>query len=227
VLERHRQRLLSRDVYSNVGGDTGTATQWKRVANWDEFLRQNGVRQSNIDSIRTSGFFAAIYKNQKTGEVTVAFRGTQCPGNGCIKDSIADYDAAKGILTTQYKAASDLTSMVKNKLGSNVTLTGHSLGGALASYAGLNNKVSSVVTFNAARNPLSQGSKQNTSQLNFFTRDEVIGDPNKSGILGSGQLPGQSIIVDSNVQMKNIADDALAGHSINNIIGPLSNQALK
>lgn len=220
--------LMSRDANNDIskGQDLGTATDWKRTSNWDSILQANGASTSTITAIRNSGFFAAIYQNQKTGDVAVAFRATQITSP---RDLATDAEARFNLVPIQYQAASSLASVVKGTLGLNhsLTLTGYSLGGGLASYAANDNGIKNVMTFNPARNYLSDGSVNNPSQLNFYSSGELIGDPNKSGLLGSGQLPGQNVMTNSNVTNGNIADDLLAAHSIDNIIGSLSSQALQ
>ncbi|MFZ0844769.1 MAG: hypothetical protein WAM62_03190 [Pseudolabrys sp.] len=232
--------LMSRDAYSNTGGDVGTATQWKRVANWDTILAQNGASPATINAIRDSGFYAAVYQNQKTGAVSVAFRGTEinlsldvAKNIESAKDINADVGAAVGGLPLQYQAASTLTSVVKGTIGLNhdITLTGHSLGGALASYAGNDNGIRNVVTFNSARNLVTDGAVNNPSQINIYSKGEMIGDPNQSGVFGAGRLSGQNIGTDSLVAPANgpqgKVDDLFAVHSIDNIIGSLTDKVLE
>jgi hypothetical protein len=216
--------LLSRDVYDDKGGNVGTATEWKRTDNWDTLLLKNGASTATINSIRNSGFYAAVYQNQKTGQISIAFRGT---------DSIIELNvsgrANAGFLPMQYEAASTLTAIVKRNAGpdQSITLTGHSLGGALASYAANDNKIKNVVTFNAARGFQSDGFVNNPNQINIYTRGEIIGDPAKAGIAGTGRLPGLSVGTDSMVSNNNLSDDLAGAHSIANIVGTLSDKALE
>ena len=69
-----------------------------------------------------------------TGETVIAFRGTE-GANG--SDWAANINGLTGVPNLQYKTAADLTRIIKQGLPDrkNVSLTGHSLGGALATYA--------------------------------------------------------------------------------------------
>lgn len=81
-----------------------------------------------------SGFFAATFYKQSTKEYVVAFRGTEPTDTG---DLTADLDIARKTLPRQYHEAiafaSDSISKLKVR---NFSITGHSLGGALATIVG-------------------------------------------------------------------------------------------
>ena len=81
-----------------------------------------------------SGFFAATFYKQSTKEYVVAFRGTEPTDTG---DLTADLDIARKTLPRQYHEAiafaSDSISKLKVR---DFAITGHSLGGALATIVG-------------------------------------------------------------------------------------------
>ena len=120
-----------------------------------------------------------------------------------------------------------MAAIVKSQAGPNhsITLTGHSLGGALASYAANDNRIKAVITFNAARGYMSDGFVNSPSQLNIFTKGEIIGDPSKSGILGTGRLSGLSVGADSKAVNRNLLNDLEDVHSIKNIVDTLTDKA--
>ncbi|MFL9828913.1 hypothetical protein, partial [Rhodoplanes sp. SY1] len=62
---------LAEDVYNSPG--TTSVAGWSRVE-WQDVYREAG-KASEIPSVAASGFYAAVYRNQKTGEVVLSFRG--------------------------------------------------------------------------------------------------------------------------------------------------------
>lgn len=128
-----------------------------------------------IDDPKT-GFHAEIYQKIGTSEYTVAFTGTQ-PNDPAGRDVLADL----ALGTTQWTTNKDSISAALSTLSgaSEITFTGHSLGGALAQYAAydyLSNNSShppvSLVTFNGlgGRDGLQQmyGSNFNPSIASRF-----------------------------------------------------------
>ena len=97
-----------------------------------------------------SGLDFRIFESEKGGDYVVAFRGLN-PVSG--EDWDAAYDQALfGITEGQFDDALGLVEELVEEGGidaSNLTLTGNSLGGALAAYAGSHMNVKTI-TFNAA-----------------------------------------------------------------------------
>ena len=93
----------------------------------------------------SDGFNAALYRSAD-GAFYLAFEGTSFTSGN---DWYANISQALGFKTPQYEQAVALAKAVRDALGDNVVLVGHSLGGGLASAAsyatGLN-----AITFNAA-----------------------------------------------------------------------------
>ncbi|MHB8760672.1 MAG: Mbeg1-like protein, partial [Thiobacillus sp.] len=76
-----------------------------------------------------TGFAAIAVRNEATGEVIIAYRGT----DGWNDITNADLQLAlQNDVPKQYPEAAAFYTDVKNEYGSNITITGHSLGGALA-----------------------------------------------------------------------------------------------
>ena len=100
---------------------------------------------------KPSGLGATLYHSADSGQYMLAFRGTQ----GVNPFSMADLKdwVANGLqlggLSRQYDDAVSIAQNVHNLFGDNVTITGHSLGGGLASLAGLVTGLQTF-TFNAA-----------------------------------------------------------------------------
>jgi len=94
--------------------------------NWKELLNQN----------KDIGFYAALYED-KNGNVVIAYRGTEI-GLNDIKEDVVQ---AMGWKADQYEAAVNLAKKVQEaknmgKITGEVEITGHSLGGGLATIAG-------------------------------------------------------------------------------------------
>ncbi|MCY3818630.1 MAG: DUF2974 domain-containing protein, partial [Gammaproteobacteria bacterium] len=102
------------------------------------------LKEMGIPYNRKHGFAAALYKTN--GRYYLVFRGTQ---GGSLRDWWANLRQALGFRSSQYGQAIELAKAVKKKLGDDVTLAGHSLGGGLAS-AGSFATGAGAITFNAA-----------------------------------------------------------------------------
>ncbi|MDR3719933.1 MAG: DUF2974 domain-containing protein [Bryobacteraceae bacterium] len=97
----------------------------------------------------SSGFKACLYQ-LKDGSYALAFEGTE-PTH--INDWLTNLEQGIGITPTQYKEAIALTKEVKawaQSQGEGLQLTGHSLGGGLATLASMKTGAPATV-FNAAR----------------------------------------------------------------------------
>ena len=113
----------------------------------DAELRKLGISQSDLQK-RKHGFKADLYKD-KNGNYVLAFRGTNSDprdkgerdlpllpdwSKDWVDDNLAQ---GVGMGSEQYKDAIDLSRNVKNKVGKDrLTITGHSLGGGLATAGG-------------------------------------------------------------------------------------------
>jgi len=104
---------LSASVY-DAGGAGNTNANWIRV---------------NPSSL-ADGFYAATFQNTATGEVVIAYRGTNGPF-----DAVADVQLVAGQVPQQFNEAKAYYDAVVAQYGpANVSVTGHSLGGAMASF---------------------------------------------------------------------------------------------
>jgi len=105
----------------------------------------------NLLDVKSTGFRAHVYYNKTMGEVVIAFAGTHLTDRG---DLVAIHDIASGRLPWQFWNAFALYDYVrlylkKNGIGSRISFTGHSLGGALAQYMAVRAQGCSAETFGA------------------------------------------------------------------------------
>ncbi len=87
----------------------------------------------------SSGFRAIVLKPENDNRVVLAYKGTDL-GN-TPQDLVVDLLQEHGFVPNQYNEASMESARLKKKFGNNVILTGHSLGGGLATYSSLVNKI--------------------------------------------------------------------------------------
>jgi hypothetical protein len=94
-----------------------------------------------------TSFNAVLFVNHKTGEAVLGFAGTTFEDRRDLV--VANGRQGLGFQDRQYEQAIQLTAQLKKKFP-NLRLTGHSLGGGLASAAAIVNRIGDTVTFNAA-----------------------------------------------------------------------------
>lgn len=133
--------LLSQDVYNAESSGPIGEGQWTRVS--DDDLAAAGVTTPRTDD--TTGFQSAVYTDGN-GNYVVAFAGTD-PAS--LQDWLANGGQGLGFETSQYSDAMALANEVATAWPGQTVITGHSLGGGLASAAALATD-SPAVTFNAA-----------------------------------------------------------------------------
>lgn len=149
--------MMSNDAYATDNPKTEQALQeagWNRLEPNEagNALVDAQGREIPIDPALLStgnGFDAAIYQNDQ-GQYVVAYRGTD--NWGLTNPGDADDNGLQGLgfETGQYSDAIALAQRAEQVFGDgNVVVTGHSLGGGLASAAALATGASGV-TFNAA-----------------------------------------------------------------------------
>ncbi|MGH8018109.1 MAG: hypothetical protein ACREIA_07435 [Opitutaceae bacterium] len=130
--------LLAQGAYS--GNSVGNN---QALNNNAQALQSHGINASQLSN--SNGFQAVVYQNTVTGTITVAFGGT----NG-LNDWGPNIGQGFGMETEQYNMAMQLaTAITTANPTSQIEFVGHSLGGGLASAAGLVTG-RATATFNAA-----------------------------------------------------------------------------
>jgi hypothetical protein len=130
---------LAHDVYENESSEL--VDGWRPLSAQE--LEEAGLSSEDLVNTK-SGFAARIYTDE-SGHYVLAFRGTN---EG--KDWPHNLKQGLGLLDVQYEQADRLASKAAREFGQeNLVITGHSLGGGLATAASLRTKCPAV-TFNAS-----------------------------------------------------------------------------
>ncbi|MDA5488678.1 phospholipase [Yersinia kristensenii] len=128
--------LLAKDVYAPVAGSLSGFTRLS-----DNALLSAGIDPASL-SDSASGFQAGIYSDNQ--QYVLSFAGTND-----IQDWLSNIRQATGYEDIQYNQAVALGKTAKMAFGDALVITGHSLGGGLATTAALASGTFAV-TFNAA-----------------------------------------------------------------------------
>lgn len=189
---------------------------------------QNGWNRMDRIS-KDSGFQADVYR--KGDRIVIAYRGTDT-------NSGVDWKANASALLNplaapeQYNQALDLVDDVRERFpDAAISLTGHSLGGGLASYAGYKRSIPTV-TFNAARNRYSVFGI-NSEQTNFIVQNDLTSDPRSEtykfvglAIGTRAYLPGRTFALKPfSVPSDGIAAAAVVNHDMELLLNQLSIQS--
>jgi RHS repeat-associated protein len=128
--------MLSRDVYS--GGEDGEPFPHRLPFGWET---------KEFDEDTSSGFFSRRYENTQTGEQVVSFRGTKL--GDILGDWFTNFAQGLGFFTDQHKMAITVAQRYASLYKDDLSFTGHSLGGGLATIASAATG-KRATTFNAA-----------------------------------------------------------------------------
>ena len=129
------------DYYSNrqeVASQALLYAELSDLAYSDKMETQDGewlrYRTSGLPNSPQTGFYAATYINNKTGERVVAFRGSD-DGKDWTDTNIPQATLKTGQPPKQFQQAVAYVQQTQQMCQCEVSVTGHSLGGALAQYA--------------------------------------------------------------------------------------------
>lgn len=138
--------LISNNVYDTSPSDEGSDAEITPFGIPTD--KGNSYTIAKVFTDPESGFDASIYVDQN-GKAVVAFRGTEFSFSD-LNDIETDLQILQrnGYEEEQYSAVREAMDFASNNF-SDITVTGHSLGGSLAQYASLYSGANAV-TFNSA-----------------------------------------------------------------------------
>jgi RHS repeat-associated protein len=136
VEDRDLRKAIARADLANAAYEGVGLTDWARREGWTQVGDQHVLEGTT--------FRALLFKNTKSGEYVLSFKGT-----ATANDVVNDVEQGESLDAAQYDEAIELTRRLKAKYGPMLSLTGHSLGGGLASAAAIVNNIHAI-TFNAA-----------------------------------------------------------------------------
>jgi pimeloyl-ACP methyl ester carboxylesterase len=131
-------------------------------------------------AIFSTGFRAVVLRpvDENDCRVVVSFAGS----GGQVGDWVNNFSQAGGNTPAQYRMAASLAREYRQRYGDNVVLTGHSLGGGLASYASLQTGLRATAINSAALSPNNLGGnalfhpsvKNNARITQYYVPGEVL-----------------------------------------------------
>ena len=164
---------ISQDVY----GSSRTVAGWSRIAEWTTIFSRGGLA-GQIDTATAAGFYAALYRNNATGELTIAYRGSETTWNDWetniesrSRDGTSSVPFCRRSRHPRQNAISESSFDNCNRA---------LFGWRLATYASQQSPgvITKVVTFNSARPPIvSSTTSGRINQINVIVPGELISDP--------------------------------------------------
>lgn len=219
-------------------GDKGVSRE-ERIASANKQVAGTGF--AVVDDKRYTNPNLTTYKNQETGEVHVAHRGTHVGGRKGLKDIRNDIAFGLGLtkVDPRFRRRTKATErIIKDLQPEKFSLSGHSLGGGTVQHAIANSRkirqnLTEAHTFNSAANPVLnadlQVSKKDAKQLqDKVTHHRIKGDVVSAGFNASvpfGKVKKYSVKHDEN-RGKTLMDKIVKRNPILSKVSQLTSKAL-
>jgi hypothetical protein len=219
-------------------GDKGVSRA-ERIASANKQVADTGF--TVVDDKRYTNPNLTTYKNEETGEIHVAHRGTHIGGRKGLKDIRNDIAFGLGLtkVDPRFKRRTKATErVIKDLQPEKFSLSGHSLGGGTVQHAIANSRkvrqnLTEAHTFNAAANPVLnadlQVSKKDAKQLeDKVTHHRIKGDVVSAGFNASvpfGQVKKYSVKHDEK-RGKSLVDKIVKKNPLLNTVKQLTSKAL-
>jgi len=204
--------------------ETKAANVLAATANTGEIYRfPDGKQWRVVDTrdTRNTGFRAIVLQpvDERDNRVIVAFAGSGAQ----IGDWANNFSQAGGNTPSQYRQASALAREYRQKYGDRVTLTGHSLGGGLASYASLQTGLRATAINSAALAPNNLGGnalfspslKNNARITQYYVPGEVLTNLDNVDLFDA--RPGSKIAIPGRYNRWLDPRAALGNHLLGNL----------
>jgi len=215
------------------------ATRAERIADTNEMVKNTGFKV--VDDKRYSNPNMTTYKNEETGEIHVAHRGTHVGGRKGLKDIRNDIAFGLGLTSVdpRFKRRTKATErVIKDLQPEKLTMSAHSLGGGTAQYAVANSRtirknLKELHTFNSAANPILNAdlkvSKKDKKELDDkVTHHRIKGDVVSAGFNVSvpfGKVKKYSVKHDEK-RGKSLMDKIVKKSSVLSKVSQLTSRAL-
>lgn len=172
-------------------GDKGVSRE-DRIKSANKQVEGTGF--SVVDDKRYSNPNMTTYKNEETGEIHVAHRGTHVGGRRGLKDIRNDIAFGLGLtkIDPRFKRRTKNTErVIKDLAPSTFTMSGHSLGAGTAQYAIANSRkirqnLDEAHTFNSAANPVLNADLQVSKKDKKILDDKVTHHRIKGDVVSAG-----------------------------------------
>ena len=151
-------------------------TEWNKIFNqevsgWEVITEIANIGDDGVSS-DWAGFQAVAYKNTSTKEIIIAYRGTDSLLDAIYSDAQIAFNLTPQQVNPAIQFYDDIYNNFKEE-GYTISITGHSLGGALAQYVAAQKQVSAV-TFNAPGVSMPAGGNA-SGIVNYVNMNDFIG----------------------------------------------------